>query len=149
GLEVLHRPNNLPVAEDGISFDVDMADLHLGTFIDLESEFQRRRRNAANLGFDFGVLMAPLGEEFEQYVLRPLDLVRVVLGFDDEPDLALLVAIQNLGNGHRLVAFVLDGADHRPLDHDETDDPADFSGFALDADVVEAAGVPQRHEIAV
>ncbi len=65
------------------------------------------------------------------------------------PDLAFLEPVENIGGGNRLRAFIFDVADHGPLGHDERDDDAAAVAlFGFEPDVVEAVGVPQRHEIA-
>ena len=60
-----------------------------------------------------------------------------------------MIAVQNFGDADGLVAVVIDGPDDRALHDDESDDPAGLAGLALDAQVVEPAAIPQRHEVAV
>ena len=70
----------------------------------------------------------------------------VVLALDGERHLLLLEALQDVGDGDGVEAGVVDGADGGLLAH--VDQELDALGLvdALDADVVEVAGVPERVE---
>ncbi len=149
GAQVLHRTNHRAVVLRVVAFDIDLPHLHLGPLVYFEHDVQGGRRNGLNLGGYRGVLTAALGEQFEQHVLRSLHFGRIVLRFHGKADLALLVAVQNIGNANRLVAFVGDGPDHGPLFHDESNDPSGFARLPFELQVVQPAGVPQRHEIAM
>ena len=129
--------------------DIDVAYLDLGTFVDFERDFERRRRNAAYLRVHAGRQVTVLGQQLDEHVLGALNFVGIVLRLDHQADLPILVTVQDVGDADGLVAFVLDGAHHRPLHHHETNDPAFLARLALDADIVETAAVPERHEVAV
>ncbi len=81
--------------------------------------------------------------------LGPLDLGGVVLAFDRKPDLFLLEAVEDVGNGNRVQALVVDLADGGLLADKDVEDDALFRVLALDAQVLEVAGVPERVEIAL
>ena len=148
GLQVLHRPDDPAVVIRLVPLDVDIADLHLRTLGHVEGDAQRRRRDLLDLRIHGGVLPAALGQEILERDGGALHLVGVVLRFHREADFALLEPVQDLRHGDGLDAFVVDGADDAPLGEDEADEQAVRPGLGLQADVVEPAGVPQRHEIA-
>jgi hypothetical protein len=104
---------------------------------------------SVTLKFDGRILAAAFGEELFQRNGGTLHLVRIVLRFDGEADAAFFEPIKNFGNSHRLGAFVLDGADNAAFDNDKPKNVPGPPGFAFERDVVEAAGVPQRHKVAV
>ena len=93
--------------------------------------------------------MSVLGQQFLQHDFRFLHLRGIVLVLHREPDLALLEAVEHVGLGDRVQAAVLDLADGRLLFDIDVQDDALGGVFALEAQVVEVAGVPQRGEVAV
>src|ERR1035438_6035480 len=107
-----------------------------------------RWRNLLDLGLHGGVLPAAFGQVFLEDHGGTLDLVGVVLRFHAEPDLAFLEAVEDFGDGDALGARVLNGTDDAALGDHEADDEAEASGFGFQADIVEASGVPEDHEIA-
>src|SRR5207253_8690584 len=115
GVFVLHRPDHRFIAEDLVAFDIDLADLYLGTLINLEDDLQRRGRDTMNLWIHLRVLASPFGQIFQDDVLGALHLVRVVLRFHYQTDLALFETIENFRDGERLIAVVFDGPDHGPF----------------------------------
>ena len=74
--------------------------------------------------------------------------VRMVV-FDREADFALLEAIEHVAGGNRAQAGVVDLADGGSLLHINVEDPTLGGLVALEANVFEIAGVPQRVEIAL
>ena len=148
GVQVLHGLDHPVGVFSLVALDIDVPHLHLGAFIDVESDLQGGGRNLLDARLDGGVLMAALGEKLLQRHHRALHLVGIVLRFHREADLALLEAVQNFGDRDRVDARVVDGADHAPLDQHPVDDDAGLSLFGFQADIVEAALVPQQTEIA-
>ncbi len=129
---------------------IDLADLDLGAFVYVEGDLERGRGNLADFRLDGGELPAALREVFLQHHRRALHLVGIVLRLDRQPDLPLLEPVEHFRYRDRLHArAVLDGADHAPLGQHEAHDHACLARLRLQADVVEAAGIPQSHEIAV
>ena len=129
---------------------VNLADLHLRTFVNLENDFERRRRYLADLGLHRGELTPALRQIFLDHHGGVLHLIRIVLRLDRQTDLAFLEPVQDFRNRERLVAFVIDRAHHAALHHDEAQDHAAIGArFGLQANIVEAAAIPQRHEVAM
>ena len=93
--------------------------------------------------------MTAFGQKFQEHVFGPLDFVWIILRLDHQPDLAIFITIQYVGNGDGFVAFVLDGANHRAFHDHEANDPTFLARLPLDVDVVKTSGVPKRQEIPV
>ena len=82
-------------------------------------------------GRDGGELAAVFGLELLEHLDRAGHAALLELLLDGEPDVALLEAVENIGDADGTIAFVLDGADHAPLGQVVADDPARFALFAL------------------
>ena len=95
-----------------------------------------------------GELVAVLCEEFREYGFSAHHLGRVVLAFDGETDLLLLEAVEDVGGRDGIVALVVDFADGGPFLDEDVEDDALLRVFALDAQVLEVAGVPEGVEVA-
>ena len=149
GAQILHGPPHEPVAEYGVAFKIDGADLDLRSLIHLEHDVQRRRRKRLQLRHDRGELPAALGQVILQDHLGALDLVPVIGRFRRQPDAAFFEPVQDFGRRDRFQPVVLDGAHHRPLGDDERHDPAGLARLSGHFDIVEAGGIPQRDQIAV
>ena len=148
-MQVLHRTLQHQCRKNFVTFERDLAHLHLRAFVHLENHFQRRRGHLVQFRIYSRKLPPALRQIFLQDVLGALYFIRIVLRFHRQPDLAFLEPIQNLRRGHGIVPVVFDRADHAALHHHEADDPARAAHLALDANVIEAARVPQRHEVAM
>ena len=81
--------------------------------------------------------------------LGPLDLGGVVLALHRQADLFLLEAVEHVGVGDGVEALVIDLADGGPFPDEDVQDDALLRVFALDAQILEVAGVPQRVEVAL
>ena len=149
GSQVLHGAPHHQRAIDLIAVKDDVADLDLGPFVHFEYNFERRGRNLADLRLHGGELPAALGQVFLQNVAARCTLLGSYCDSTVRPTLRSLKRSRISESRHRFVAVVLDGPDHAALDHHEAHDPAGRARLALHADVVEAARVPQRHEVAV
>ena len=95
-LQVLHRPNHFTSAKRLIPKDGDVADLNLGTFLDLENNFKRGGRNPAKFRVHDGEFVAAFREKLLQDNGCMVDHVRIVLRLHNQPDLLLLEPIQNV-----------------------------------------------------
>ena len=62
--QVLHVPDDPVAIEIMVADDVDLADLYVGAFVDLERHFERGGRNLLDLRRDRGVIVPVLAEEF-------------------------------------------------------------------------------------
>src|SRR5579871_5664045 len=149
GAQVLHGPSDYGSAELIVPFESDVADLDLGTFVDLEDDLKRRGRHLMDVGLDSGELAAALRQVLLQHIPGALHLVRIVLRFDAQSHAAFLEPVENFRHSDRLHAVVLDGPHDAPLDHHEADYPTVSPRLALHADIVEAAGIPESHEVAM
>ena len=78
GAQILHGPPHQTVAEYGVAFEIDFADLDLRSLIDLEHDVQRRRRKGLQFRRDGGELPAALRQVILQDHLGALDLVPVI-----------------------------------------------------------------------
>ena len=137
--------------ENLVPLKVRSPTLTLGPFVHFEDDFERGRRHLAQLP---GSQRSELpGHARARYSCSTLRARWILLGSycdsSAQADFAFLKAVQDFGIGDRLVAVVFHRADHSALGHGEAQNPAGFPGLALDADIVEAAGVPQRHKVAV
>ena len=110
---------------------------------------------AGGSGFHFranrGELMSVLAQHLLQHHLGALDDRGVVLALHREGNLFLLEAVQHVGDGNRVQALVVDLADRRLFTHVHNQLHAVLLLFvdALNAHIVEVAGIPQRVEVAL
>ena len=126
-----------------------LPDLHLGAFVHLENDLERRRRNAVDL------VDQPwrTGGRARIRIRASTFLARwILLGSyccsTTRPTLRSLKRSRISETVIDLLPSYLMERTTGPLGHDVAQDPAGLAGFALQADIVETAGVPQRHEIA-
>src|SRR5687767_7088813 len=91
-----------------VIYDVDVADFNLGPFVHVERKLQRRWRNLLDLRIHHRILAPALGQEILESYGGSLDLIRIVLRFSGETDLAFLEAVQDFGNCDGLDALVVD-----------------------------------------
>ena len=145
----LHVAAEFPEAEGIVALHGDLPDLHLGTFRHVQRNRHRRRRQRFHLRLDLGELAALFGQVRLQHVLRPPELGVVKLGFHAEADIAFPEPIQNVGGRNGLDALKLQRTDCRTLLQDKPHDPAHLPALPLQTDVVEAALVPQRDQVAL
>ena len=131
-----------------VADDIDVPDLHLRALVHHKGDLERGRRNLLDLRIHRGVLAAALGQKLLKHDGRALHLVGIVLRFHAQADFAFLEAVQDLADRDRLRARVVDGADDTALVHHEAHDHAGSTLLGLQADIVEAAGIPQDHEVA-
>src|SRR5664279_2977561 len=131
-----------------VAGEVNLANLNRGAFLDIEVDLHRGGRNGLDLGADGRELVAVLGENLAQHSLGPLDLGRVILAFLGEADLLFFEAVKNVGLRHDIQALVIDFANGGFFLDVNIQDDSFFGVLALDAQVLEVTGVPQRIEIA-
>jgi len=78
-----HGANDSAGGEGGIPRDHDLADLHLGTLVDVKNEFHRvGARNPLIGGLHHGELAAVLGQQLLQDDFGFLDFRGIELAFD-------------------------------------------------------------------
>ena len=148
-LQVLHRAAQVEAAEVLIAGELDLADFDRRAFLDVEVDLHRGGRNGLDVGLDGGELMAVLGEQFREDVLRAHHLGGIVLALNGETDLLLLEAIEDVGGRDGAVALVIDLANGGAFADEDVEDDALLRIFALDAQVLKVAGVPEGVEVAL
>ena len=123
--------------------------LTLGPSLTLKISASDDGRNLLDLRVYRGVLAAALRKKVLQNVGGVLDSGRVVLRLDYQADFAFLEAVEDFGFRYGMDSAVVNGADDAALGNDE----GDFDGigplarFHFQADIVEAARVPESHEV--
>ncbi len=149
GLQVLAWSAQLARAERVVALEGDLADLDRRAFLDVEGQRDGGGRDGLDIGPDGGELVAVLAEHLLQHDFGALDARGIVLAFDGEADLFLLEAVEHVGNGDGVQALVVDFANGGLFA--DVDDELHAVGLvdALDAHVVEVAGVPERVEVAL
>ena len=147
-----HRPDQLPVAERVVSCELNLADLDLRPLVNLEDQNHRvARGDSFVLRRDRRELPPVLAQQFLQHHFRLLDARRIERALHRQAHLFLLKAIENVGLGDRVDAFVPDAADRGPFSHDEDDDLSiGLIGRVLHLQfyVLKKLRVPQRLEVA-
>ena len=84
----------------------DLADLHFGAFVDVESKLHRVCAGDSFIGgLDGGELAAMLGKQLLQDDFGFLDPCGIELAFDRQADFAVLEPVQDVGFGDGLVAL--------------------------------------------
>src|SRR5581483_5274718 len=123
---------------------------YLWAFVDSEGDVDAARRHLPNLGSDGGVLVTTLCFVFLQHVLGALHFTGIVLRFRAQSDFAIFKTVENLGLTDRFVAGVVDGMNRTAFNNVERQkDAALWTGFFCYANIVKAACIPQRNEVAV
>ena len=149
---VAHGSNELAIAEGVIAGEPDVANLHLGTFFDLEDEDHGvAGGDALVLGSDLRELAAMLAEEILQNDFRLLDAGGIELALDGQTYFALLEAVKDVGFGDRVDAVITDAANDRALfDVEDNVFVIGTVGRVLDAElyVFEKLCVPESLKIA-
>ncbi len=148
GLEVLHGRAQRAVIDVFVAPEADASNLDLGPFLNDESDADGGGRDGPDFGADGGELASVLGEQFLEDNFGLLDLGGIVLVLHRESDFALLEAVEHVAGGNGIQAGVVDLADGRPLFEVNVKDPAFGALFALKADVLKVAGVPEGVEVA-
>ena len=97
---------DMPVAQR-----TDLAHLDHRAFLDVEVDLHRGRRNGFDVGLDGGELVAVLGQQLLDDRFGLLDLGGIVLALHGKPDLFLLEAVKDVGDGDAVQALVIDLAD--------------------------------------
>src|ERR1035441_849514 len=120
----------------------------LGPLLNDESDADGGGRDGPHFGADGGELASMLGEQLLEDNFGLLDLRGFVLILNREPDFALLEAVEHVAGGNGIQAGVVDLADGRPLFEVKVQDPTFGALFALKADVLKVAGVPESVEVA-
>ena len=149
GLEVLHRAAQVERADVPVALELDVAHLHHWAFLDVEVHLDRGRRNGLDLGFDGGELVPMLGQKLLDHGFGVLDLGGIVLAVDGKADFLLLEAVEHVGHRHAVQALVVDVANGGFFADKHVQNDALLGVLALDAQIVEVAGVPERVEIAL
>src|ERR1700676_2524330 len=149
---VAHGANKLAVTERVVAGELDLADFYLGPFIDLKNEDDRvARSDTLELRRNLSKLPPVLAKQILQHHFRFFDLGGIERAFHRQADYALLEAVENVGLGNGMCAFVADAANHRPLlDVEDDDFGVGPVRRILDTqlDVFEELRVPQRLKIA-
>src|SRR5258708_3012196 len=146
-LQVPHRRPQRAVVDAVVAIERNLAHLHRRPFLHDEGQRHRCRWNRLDLGLDRRELVSVLREQFLQHHLGPLDLSRVILAVDREPDLRLLEPLQNVRLRNRIHTLVVDLANRRLLANIDHQLNALRSLRPFNPDVIEVPGVPQRVEV--
>ncbi len=149
GLEVLHGAAQVKRAHMGVAGELDGADLYDRAFLDVEVHLHRGRRNGLDIRFDGGELVAVLSHHLLENRFGALDLGLVELALDGQAHMLLLEAVEHIGDGDAVQTLVVDLADVGLLHDEDVEDDALFGVFALDAEIIEVAGVPKGVKVAL
>src|SRR5208282_5112106 len=146
GAVIAHRADQLAVGKGLVADEGDLADLDLGPLLDQKREFHGvRSGDARKLGRDRGVLPAVFGEQLLDDDFGAADLGGIEGTLHRQSELALLVAIQDVGFGNGTVALVVDVPDDGTLfDVEDQDHGVGLlcAGLDFQPDVLEILGVP-------
>src|ERR1019366_842497 len=148
GLQVLHRRAQGAVIDVFVAPEAYPTHLNLRPFANHERDADGVGRNRAHLGANRRELTPVLREQLFQRHFGLLDLGRVVLVLHRQSHFAILEAVEHVAGGNRIQAGVVDLADGRPLLEVDVKNPAFGALFALKADVLKVARVPQGVEVA-
>ena len=122
--------------------------LTLGPSFSAKRNRQAGGRDLAKHGLDFGELAAALGEVLLEHDPRSLNLARIVHGLHAEADLALLEAVEDLGNRDRLEPCVGDRAHNLPLGEHEAHDLPGLARARSPCGCRRTARCSRGHEVA-
>ena len=148
-LGVDHGVTQDAVVEVVVALEGDLAHLYGRSFLDLESDSYRRRRDGLIDGADGGELVSMLGEQVLQHSDGAHDASFIELALRDEANLGLLKALIHVGLGDRVEALVFHRGDVR-LFSDINDKLNTGWGIdPLDLYLFEVAGVPDGVEVAL
>lgn len=148
-MQVHHRPKQRPVVENLVPGEIDLIDLDLGAFVNLEDHGHAGGRDLMELRLNRRELPPALRQKLLQDNRGVLNLVGIVLRIRAQTDFPFLEAIQNLGLLNRLQTVKVEGSDHRALHHIKNYDPAGLSGLDSPGYVIEPVSVPQRYVVAI
>src|SRR5689334_22738780 len=147
-LQVLHRRAKLPAGNFLVAVEPDVADFDLRSFLNNEVDANCRWRNFVNLSADGCELTTMFSKQVLQDDFGVLDLGRIVLALLRKADLLFLKAVEDVAICDRIQTDVLDLANRGLFRDVDVDDHAFLRVFALEADVVEVACIPERIEVA-
>src|SRR6185436_4916697 len=99
----------------------DLFDFYGRTFVDLESQLDRVRRNILGYDLNCRVLMTLFSKHRLDHTLDLTDLARVVWRFLADGDLLRLQLFKDVRPGDGVGAVKIDAANQRPFLHDESD----------------------------
>src|SRR5208283_2797043 len=148
GLEVLHGRTQRAVIDVFIAPEADAPNLSLRCLLNDESDADGGGRNRSDFRADGGELTPVLGEQLFQGNFGLLDLSGIVLVLNRESDFTLLEPVEHVAGGNGIQSDVVDLADGRPLFEINVKDPTLGVLFALKADVLKVAGVPEGVKVA-
>ena len=131
-----------------VASETNVPNLNFRPFPDDESNAHGCGRNGADFGADGGELTPMLSKQLFQSNFGLLDLRGIVLVLNRESDFPLLEPVEHVARGYRIQACVIDLADCRPLFEVNVEDPTFGVLFALEADVLKVAGIPESVEVA-
>ncbi len=141
--EVLHGAAQIEAVDVPVPYEGNLSYLDHRSFLDVEGDLHRGRRNSLDISFDGGELVAVLGEKLLDDGFSVRDPGRVVLALDRQADLFFLKAVKDVGVGNRIVSLVDDVADGGLLADKYVEDDALLRVLALDAKVFKVAGIPK------
>src|SRR5215467_594866 len=130
-----------------IPFETNPSDLNLRTLLDHKRNAYRRGRDLPHLATHNGKLPAMFGQELFNGDFGLLNLGGIILALDREPDFTFLESVEHVTGRDRVQARVVDLPDGRALFQINVENPSLGRLLALNADVFEISGVPQRIEI--
>ena len=149
GLRVLHGALQREIGKHRVALKANVAHLDLGAFHDDKGQSHRVRRDVPRAGAHAGELPAVFRQELLQDNFGALDHDGVILGLNRQPHLALLEPVEHVGRLHAAQALVVDTAHQLLLPNEKSDDLARLAVANFQADVIQKAGVPERHEVAL
>lgn len=145
--QIPHGADQGAAAECLIALDLDVPHLHLGPFVHPELQLEGSGRHGSEHRVDCGELTPALRQVLLENHLGPLDLAWIVCGLDRQSHFPLLEAVQDFRGADRFDPRILDGENNRAFSYDETNDLSGCARLDLQAEIVETAGIPKRHEI--
>ena len=149
GLRVLHGALQREIGKHRVALKANVAHLDLGAFHDDEGQGHRVRRDVPRAGAHAGELPAVFRQELLEDNFGALDHDGVILGLNRQPHLALLEPVEHVGLLDAAQALVVDTAHQLLLAHEKGDDLPCLAVGDFQANIIQKAGVPERHEIAL
>src|SRR3954470_7460546 len=148
-LHEMHGLAQLTALHVLIADKFDTSDLNLRPFAHNKCESNRCWRYWPDFGADGGELVAMFGFQVPDYDFGLLNFGGIVLRLWRERNFVLLESIENVAFGDGIDAEIVDLSHPRLLFNINMQDPALGRGLALEANILEIAGIPQRVEIAL